>query len=122
MAAIGDRFNLKKQFTFYASYHNDPINIVIHLICIWPIFATTVVFLQVNRVLFKIQKAVKPIWVDYIIARNGKNVALLYLIFQYTPNFAATPASIEGLSFGKDIHINGAFLLVLLYIGEFVTR
>ena len=118
MAAIGDRFNLKKQFTFYASYHNDPINIVIHLICIWPIFATTVLFLQVNRVLSKIQKAVKPI----IIARNGKNVALLYLIFQYTPNFAATPASIEGLSFGKDIHINGAFFLVLLYIGELCTK
>ena len=55
MAAIGDRFNLKKQFTFYASYHNDPINIVIHLICIWPIFATTVVFLQVNRVVSKIK-------------------------------------------------------------------
>ena len=56
------------------------------------------------------------------IAQNGKNVALLHLIFQYTPTFAATPASIEGLSFGKDIHINGAFFLVLLYIGEFVTK
>jgi len=46
MASLSDRFNLKKQFVFYASYHNDPINIIIHLMCIWPIFATAVVFLQ----------------------------------------------------------------------------
>ena len=48
MASISDKFNLKKQFVFYASYHNDPINVMIHLICIWPIFATGVVFLQVG--------------------------------------------------------------------------
>ena len=28
-------FDLKKQFIFYASYHNHPVNIAIHLFCIW---------------------------------------------------------------------------------------
>jgi len=80
MAALTDRFNLKKQFVFYASYHNDPINIIIHLMCIWPIFATAVVFLQ------------------------------------YTPTFAATPDFIESLSFGRDVRINGAFCLIIVYM------
>jgi len=28
-------FDLKKQFIFYASYHNNPVNVLIHLFCIW---------------------------------------------------------------------------------------
>ena len=27
--------DLKKQFVFYASYHNHPVNVLIHLGCIW---------------------------------------------------------------------------------------
>jgi len=84
MASLSDRFNLKKQFVFYASYHNDPINIIIHLICIWPIFATTVVFLQ------------------------------------YTPTFASTPAFIESLPSGKDVHVNGAFFFITLYMAWYI--
>ena len=40
--------NLEKQFSFYASYHNTPVNIFIHLLCIWPILATALVFFQVR--------------------------------------------------------------------------
>merc|ERR1712141_651797 len=39
-------FNLEKQFTFYASYHNNPANVFIHILCIWPILATALVMLQ----------------------------------------------------------------------------
>jgi uncharacterized membrane protein YGL010W len=28
-------FDLKEQFIFYASYHNNPVNVAIHLFCIW---------------------------------------------------------------------------------------
>ena len=28
-------FDLRKQFVFYASYHNQPVNVAIHLACIW---------------------------------------------------------------------------------------
>merc|ERR1712241_1090171 len=39
-------FNLEKQFTFYASYHDNPANVFIHILCIWPILATGLVMLQ----------------------------------------------------------------------------
>ena len=40
----GDRgfFDLKKQFVFYASYHNQPINVLIHLFCIWNLGKTII--------------------------------------------------------------------------------
>ena len=41
-------FDLEKQFTFYASYHSHPVNVAIHLVCIWPILATMILLLQVT--------------------------------------------------------------------------
>jgi len=39
-------FDLKKQFTFYASYHNDPFNVAIHLVCIWQLLWSSIALLQ----------------------------------------------------------------------------
>ena len=36
---------LEKNFAFYASYHNDPINQLIHIVCVWPILWTAILFL-----------------------------------------------------------------------------
>mmetsp|Transcript_40813 Transcript_40813/g.73067 ORF Transcript_40813/g.73067 Transcript_40813/m.73067 type:complete len:246 (-) Transcript_40813:984-1721(-) len=33
-------FDLKEQFAFYGSYHNNVINKVVHFLCIWPILWT----------------------------------------------------------------------------------
>ena len=38
--------HLEKQFTFYASYHSQPVNVAIHLVCIWTILATALLLLQ----------------------------------------------------------------------------
>jgi len=46
MAFGRDMVDLKKQFTFYASYHNNPVNVAIHILCIWPILATAILMLQ----------------------------------------------------------------------------
>merc|ERR1712128_181073 len=50
--------DLKKQFIFYASYHNHPVNVAIHLFCIWnlvwsglALFHNTPVFLDPPAVL-----------------------------------------------------------------------
>ena len=40
-------FDLRSQFVFYASYHNNTANVVIHLFCIWQLVATLLVLLQV---------------------------------------------------------------------------
>jgi len=39
-------FDLKKQFTFYGSYHNHPVNVAIHLVCIWQILWSFIALLQ----------------------------------------------------------------------------
>merc|ERR1712156_1373536 len=41
-----DKLNLEKQFTFYASYHNNRVNVAIHLLCIPILLATGLVMLQ----------------------------------------------------------------------------
>jgi len=33
-------FDLRNQFIFYASYHNHPVNVIIHLVCIWQLLWT----------------------------------------------------------------------------------
>ena len=35
MAAERGFLDLKKQFVFYGSYHSQPLNVLIHLVCIW---------------------------------------------------------------------------------------
>ena len=44
-----DFYDLEKQYVYYASYHNHPINAMIHIICIWPILATAIFMLQVRK-------------------------------------------------------------------------
>merc|ERR1712227_293203 len=39
-------FDLKKQYIFYASYHNNPVNVAIHLFCIWNIVWSALVLLH----------------------------------------------------------------------------
>ncbi|CAK4082222.1 unnamed protein product [Aphanomyces euteiches] len=41
-----DKFNLEKQVTFYLSYHSDPINKALHLVCIWPILLSAIYLLN----------------------------------------------------------------------------
>ena len=112
MASLSDKFNLKKQFVFYASYHNDPINILIHLMCIWPIFATTVVFLQVRFIKFNSHLAL------YLNLNIVCIICILLILFQYTPTLLENPEALENLSFSKNINLNGAFFFILLYIGK----
>ena len=38
--------DLKTQFSFYASYHHDHSNQMIHFLCIWPILFSALVLLN----------------------------------------------------------------------------
>ncbi|XP_031499156.1 2-hydroxy-palmitic acid dioxygenase MPO1 [Nymphaea colorata] len=33
-------FDLEKHFAFYGAYHSNPINVIIHVLFVWPIFFT----------------------------------------------------------------------------------
>merc|ERR1712126_448166 len=77
MAFGRDMVDLKKQFTFYASYHNNPANVAIHLMCIWPILASAICMLQYTPVL-----AATPGFISAIPGfQNAKiNVAFIVLV------------------------------------------
>ncbi|XP_076938407.1 2-hydroxy-palmitic acid dioxygenase MPO1-like [Bidens hawaiensis] len=44
MAKIG-LFDLEKHFAFYGAHHNNPVNIFIHMLFVWPILFTFLVLL-----------------------------------------------------------------------------
>ena len=91
-------FNLEKQFVFYASYHNTPVNIAIHLICIWPILATGLVLMQVCFAYFR------------------RILKISYL--QYTPEIVDKPEFFSLIPNGEYFKVNVAFITALIYIGE----
>jgi uncharacterized membrane protein YGL010W len=69
--------HFEKQFIFYASYHNNAINVLLHLLCIWTILASAVVFLQYT-----------PAFVDmpHFVQKNlgfrlNVNAAFIYCLF-----------------------------------------
>ncbi|KAL3640563.1 hypothetical protein CASFOL_015531 [Castilleja foliolosa] len=45
-------FDLEKQFAFYGSYHSNPINIIIHMIFVWPILFTFLILLYFTPPIF----------------------------------------------------------------------
>ncbi|MCO5553734.1 hypothetical protein L7F22_007260 [Adiantum nelumboides] len=41
----GRLVDIEKHFAFYGAYHSNPINVMIHVICVWPIFFSALLFL-----------------------------------------------------------------------------
>lgn len=46
MEVVRRALDLDTKFVFYASYHNNRVNVGIHLVCIWPLLATALLLLQ----------------------------------------------------------------------------
>ncbi len=73
-------FDLEKQFIFYASYHNNPVNVFIHLVCIWNIGASMICLLQYTPAI-----APLPAPLQDALGTNGLNVNVaLFLCLFYT--------------------------------------
>ncbi|XP_077224756.1 2-hydroxy-palmitic acid dioxygenase mpo1-like [Tasmannia lanceolata] len=50
---MGKRFfDLEKHFAFHGAYHSNPINILMHVLFVWPIFYTSLVLLYFTPPLF----------------------------------------------------------------------
>ncbi|KAK1312985.1 hypothetical protein QJS10_CPA06g00461 [Acorus calamus] len=39
-------FDLERHFAFYGAYHSNPVNVLVHVFFVWPIFFTALVILQ----------------------------------------------------------------------------
>ncbi|KAK6920898.1 2-hydroxy-palmitic acid dioxygenase Mpo1-like [Dillenia turbinata] len=76
-------FDLEKHFAFYGAYHNNPINIFIHMVFVWPIFFTTLVLLYFTPSLFNCAKSVTcPCGNTCVLGLNlGFFFALIYAVF-----------------------------------------
>ena len=52
---------LEEKFSFYASYHNDAVNQFIHIICIWPILLTFLLFVTYTPTFFTMANPISGI-------------------------------------------------------------
>ncbi|XP_047316798.1 2-hydroxy-palmitic acid dioxygenase mpo1-like [Impatiens glandulifera] len=76
MGKIG-LFDLEKHFSFYGAYHSNPINILIHIIFVWPIFFTAQVILYFTPALIECHFPCRM----GLIPNIGFVVALIYSMF-----------------------------------------
>lgn len=42
----GGLFDLERHFAFYGAYHSNPVNVLIHMLFVWPIFYTSLLIFQ----------------------------------------------------------------------------
>lgn len=48
-------FDLEKHFAFYGAYHSNPINIILHMLFVWPIFFTALIIFYFTPSLFNLR-------------------------------------------------------------------
>merc|ERR1711953_213414 len=73
--------DLEKQFTFYASYHNAPMNILIHLLCIPTLLATGLVLFQYCPEIIANIEAIKILpGGQYLKINAALVIALIYIL------------------------------------------
>jgi len=53
--------DLEEQFTFYASYHHNGINKLIHIVCVWPILWTALVMIQYIPLELPLSNPIHPV-------------------------------------------------------------
>ncbi|XP_058193096.1 2-hydroxy-palmitic acid dioxygenase mpo1-like [Rhododendron vialii] len=52
MGKIG-LFDLEKHFAFYGAYHSNPVNIIIHMLFVWPLFFTALILFYFTPAFFE---------------------------------------------------------------------
>ncbi|KAL6497381.1 hypothetical protein OROGR_029310 [Orobanche gracilis] len=71
-------FDLEQQFAFYGAYHSNPVNIIVHMIFVWPIAFTFLVLLYFTP----------PIFSHTPIEFWGQNIFVLNYGFLFTMVYA----------------------------------
>ena len=132
-------FDLKKQFIFYASYHNNPVNIAIHLLCIWNIFWTALVFQHYTPAFIETPDAIAKVpfigglplnlatittlvyVVSYVLMDPvaGSLGALLVLyLHQWTGQMVLSGAPLLGYPLWQPILVLHVFLWIVQFVGH----
>ncbi|KAJ6982659.1 hypothetical protein NC653_025694 [Populus alba x Populus x berolinensis] len=77
-------FDLEKHFAFYGAYHSNPINILIHMIFVWPIFFATSLILYFTPPLFNLPQVELSLFGsnDVVLFLNiGFFLVIIYALF-----------------------------------------
>ena len=77
-------FDLEKHFSFYGAYHSNPINILIHMIFVWPIFFASSLILYFTPPLFNLPQVELSLFGsnDVVLFLNiGFFLVLIYALF-----------------------------------------
>ncbi|RMZ90086.1 hypothetical protein DV736_g2685, partial [Chaetothyriales sp. CBS 134916] len=69
--------NLEKQLRFYGAYHNDPVNIAIHITCVPAILLTAILLCTNTGPLYPLPEYVQ---VPYLLPNLGVIVSLVYAV------------------------------------------
>ncbi|CAH9145426.1 unnamed protein product [Cuscuta epithymum] len=73
-------FDLEKHFAFYGAYHSNPVNIFIHMLCVWPIFFTSLVLLYFTPPILNASPV--QLWGHTVLVFNyGFLLTLIYGLF-----------------------------------------
>ncbi|KAF2567760.1 hypothetical protein F2Q68_00024598 [Brassica cretica] len=76
--------DLEKHFAFYGAYHSNPINIVIHIIFVWPIVFTALLLLYTMPPIYDLSQLGFPhsMTLDGVLRLNvGFVVTVAYALF-----------------------------------------
>ncbi|KAH8496644.1 hypothetical protein H0E87_019404 [Populus deltoides] len=77
-------FDLEKHYAFYGAYHSNPINILIHMIFVWPIFFASSLILYFTPPLFNLPQVELSLFGsnDVVLFLNiGFFLVLIYALF-----------------------------------------
>jgi len=73
--------DLEKHFAFYGSYHSNPTNIIIHIIFVWPILFTSLIYLYFTPQLFSPSQTLLNFTHPVLIFNLGFVFAVFYGLF-----------------------------------------
>eukprot|EP00257_Ricinus_communis_P006751 XP_002522464.2 uncharacterized endoplasmic reticulum membrane protein C16E8.02 [Ricinus communis] len=74
-------FDLEKHFAFYGAYHSNPVNVLIHMIFVWPIFFTALLILYFTPSVFNLKMSLLCHGDIVLLFNFGFLFALIYALF-----------------------------------------
>ena len=78
---------LEDAYVFYASYHSDPTNKVIHILCVWPLVLTGILFLNMTPTIADIP-SLREVLPSTVKLNLGLIVSIIYVVYYLTIDFA----------------------------------
>lgn len=73
-------FDLEEQFAFYGAYHSNPINIVVHMIFVWPILFTALLLLNFIPPFFS-QSPIQLLGQSFLVLNYGFLLTVVYALY-----------------------------------------